>query len=208
MGRAHEDDVAIDGDPFGEPPAPPSRLPPEMAADAPKVIVRRKRQLERPVDAQPEESRADAQSRRPRVFLLPRTEDGDATEGPLEDEAAAAAVPVPAAGPTTSPNGADVAPAVVPRRRTTPEFRRAGPVTIARPMAEESRDAGGLEANPPSLTQLMAQFNEATQRLETLTSGPVRLELDLTINARWAAIDRALQALRESLPATDWEPTF
>ncbi|HEX4511313.1 MAG TPA: hypothetical protein VH328_14580 [Burkholderiaceae bacterium] len=220
MGRAQEGES-----PFGEPPARPAPekiewapVPAEAAPDAPIVIVRRKRQLALPVESPDGSSNPDEEARSPRVFKLKRNEDSPAAGSPRPDDAGDAGLSPLSAATASEWEPAPVARAVPMRRRVTPDFRRAGPVTIARPQVEgEGEGETGIEgiggrgnSGPPaSLAQLMTQFEALNAQLSTLTAAPRRLpELDLTIDRRWDAIDEALHDLRQSLGLGGWEWTF
>lgn len=204
MGRAPADDLSFADAPSETASSAAGGL--GAATDAPTVIVRRKRQLERPSEARPEESRGDGEARRPRVFLLSRSDDGEGAGDPSQEDEHLLPLP-PGGAPGAAAGGEPAVAPASPRRRATPAFRRAGPVTIERPLEQAFGDHEDVEApEHPSLAQLMAQFEELNARLAALTARPARrLDLDLTIQARWAVIDDALQALHDSLPADDWE---
>jgi hypothetical protein len=205
-GDAPFGELALDSA-FGPATEPPASA--ESSSDAPTIIVRRRRQVQRPAEASAEASQGDAESRRPRVFLLPRTEDADggAVQAPRADDAAAD--PSSPDDPVSPARGDPPAPTVPPRRRATPDFKRAGPVTIARPLDEAARNGADVDAATPSLAELMTKFDALTEQLAALTARPqARLDLDLTINKRWDSIYSALQALRDSLATADLQMAF
>lgn len=210
MGRAADGDAAFGELTLDPSPERDSERPgaADGAAEAPKIIVRRRRQLELPVESSADDAQGDAESRRPRVFLLPRTDEGEGAAPAARPEDALVEAVAPG-DPAPAAQGDPPAATAPHRRRATPDFRRAGPVTIARPLDEAARHGAPPDAPAPSLAELMQRFEELNAQLAAMLAKPrTRLDLDLTIHKRWSAVDAALQALRDSLPDPQFEMAF
>jgi len=171
---------------------------PEAPSASPKVVIRRRRQLELPDESTRPLASASSDERRPRTFVVARPPEEVSAALPPDDRAPGvdgrqAAPSQPAASPS--------------RRRRAPLVKRAGPVTVMHP--EPTAGAGAAPVPPPSLSDLQQELATLAVTLEALRACTSKVELDLSIHDRWGSIDTALQALRDSLPparrlSADW----
>jgi len=158
------------------------------SSSSPTVVVRRKRRVDLPVNATAPAPASEASEleHRPRVFIVKKEGADTSQEAGLTEsgDASISTAPVALLSPET-PSDEDAAAQVkkaLRRRRRVPDITRPSEVVVTRPSVAE---------------QLEAVEEAAAAHEEKASASP--FTFDLFINARWGYVDKALQALKESV---------
>lgn len=160
------------------------------SSSSPTVIVRRKRRVDLPVDATtrvPTSEISDPEHR-PRVFVVKKESAEKSVEAGLSGsvDSAIPTAPGPSILPET-PSDEDVGAQVkkaLRRRRRALDITRPSEVVVTRPSVAEQLEA----------VEEASAAHEARSTASPFT-------FDLYINARWGYVDKALDALRKSVPS-------
>jgi hypothetical protein len=166
----------------------------------PTVIVRRRRLVAAEAGTTPESEPAapvadqPAVERPARVFVRQQSALPDEVAAPAEVTATAAEL----APEVPADDSSGVEAKARRARRQRPDFMKPSEVVVIRPALAEVATEGG-EPSGADLTDAASAVDAASGEEEGAAAEPALYVFDLEINARWAAVDKALADLRASL---------